>query len=329
MARAETVFLRSHVLAASEPVSIDDVVNGWGGDFSPGRFAFADITTEIGARYQSVEFGYVSRRFFDLSFSRDTSAFYHQLENDGQNDGLSTEEYDLRLTAAAFEAEGLFSRVEMDYGGIRITPGLAFYRVNHYQFGSLSGFATASDGTVQLNYYFDEDKILDFPTDGSLGEGFSADVEPGLAVTTDLAVEWQGGGVAVLFSAKDLLNRFSFPVAAQTLGCVNIARDGNASCLSSGGVSRENELVTHIAPTYELSVADERSGLALHVLKHDLIKRLGISWAFDAFQLGAYSTRQLLVSYRSEYVSLALALDNHELKDVRDADANIELRLPW
>jgi hypothetical protein len=36
------------ILASSEPVAIDDMVNGWDGDYQQGELAFANATWDIG-----------------------------------------------------------------------------------------------------------------------------------------------------------------------------------------------------------------------------------------------------------------------------------------
>ena len=317
------------VLAFSEPVSVSDMASGWDNGFRPGRYAYADARYELATRYQAVTVGYLRRELFDFTFSRGTSEYYYQLEAGTDND----EPYQLQLDADAFSARGFYLAYEIPVADWSISPKISVFRMDHYQFGSLSGQAQGDEATVALSYYFDQDKILDFPTDGSLGEGFSADVEPGTGYSVDLSVGGQYLSYNVSAEVRDLWSYLSFPVAARTTGCVNIAADENVSCPSSGGRSEEMDFSVSIKPTVSFLVQRQDRGLRVEGFLHDRIRRAAIGYGADTpygnMWGAAYTTRQLGVGWQGRFGQISLATDDYRLSKARDVELNASLVLNW
>ena len=86
--------------ASSEPVPIDQMIEGWEQDADPGEYAYADMSLVASASYQNFTLNAERRWFYSLKFSPDTTAVYLDAEF-----GIETQQdRDLNLVAKVFQA---------------------------------------------------------------------------------------------------------------------------------------------------------------------------------------------------------------------------------
>ncbi|MCD8532070.1 MAG: hypothetical protein LRY66_12160 [Saccharospirillaceae bacterium] len=212
---------------SSEPVSLTDMMSGWDGDFQPGTYAYADARFRLGLRFDHWRLERETRWYYYLTFNRDTSEFYRELEQ-----GLpGAADRRLELEVKGLQARGVRLAHSFGVASFSITPALAYYHVGHFQFGTLDGVSAAGDpltASAVLDYHFDQDKILEYPADVGDGSGISADLQ----ISGLLQERWR-----LEAAISDLWNRWQFDDAAFTTGCINLSGGGQAVCSSSGAAS--------------------------------------------------------------------------------------------
>lgn len=330
VAAGTEIYAQGSARFASDPVPVMDWVNGWGSDYHRGSFAYADLQQSVGFRYAGWQISYGSRRFLDASFSADTAEFYYRLEY-GYDMGRT---YDIDLDVAAFSGQGIgLAYVFALSSGLTIQPELRSYVVSDYQFGRFSGDSDGDQALLVVDYYFSEDKILDYPTDGSGGPEWSADVEDGSFTTLNLHLAWSNDLLQVNIGGEDLLNRVSLPVAARTRGCVLFQREANSSCPQGGGYSSETDYRGRIRSTLSADVMHSASGVQVSAFRHGHYQRFGLGkrFAIRAGVLSAaiYSSGQAGFGWQSNYFFLDLTADDYRKASMRYLDMNLGLRWRW
>ncbi len=311
---------------SSQPVSLTDMTTGWDGDFQPGTYAYADARFRFGMRYQSWQLERETRWYYYLTFNRDTSEFYRELEL-----GLpGAKDRQLDLEVKGLQARGLRLSHRFELPALSITPALAYYHVGHFQFGSLRGASVAGDpltASAVLDYHFDQDKILEYPADVSDGSGISMDI----SFSSLLKERWQ---LDVAFS--DLWNRWQFDDAAFTTGCINLSGGGQAVCNSSGaasGRSGQSSYVTDIPWSLNTGVYDTSWLLGLRYFQHDRYQRFSLAkdWTTPLGDMGMslHSTNQVGVHWRSGWHQLEIVSDDVRPAYARDIQLRLGLTLGW
>ena len=141
--------------ASSEPVPIDQMIEGWEQDADPGEYAYADMSLVASASYQNFTLNAERRWFYSLKFSPDTTAVYLDAEF-----GIETQQdRDLNLVAKVFQARGIGGSYRFEGENWSVSPAFMVYKLIHYQFGSFVGRSFADEGSnfsASLSYYFDE-----------------------------------------------------------------------------------------------------------------------------------------------------------------------------
>lgn len=314
------------VHGSSEPVSLTNMVSGWDGDFQSGTYAYADARFRMGMHYQSWQVERETRWYYYLTFNRDTSEFYRELELGlpGSKDRI------LDLEVRGLQARGVRLSRRFDLPLFSVTPGLAYYRVGHFQLGSLKGASFAGEpltASAVLDYHFDQDKILEYPADVGDGSGVSLDI----SLQTRLRDRWQ---LDAAFS--DLWNRWQFADAAFTTGCINLSGGGQAVCNSSGaasGRSGQSSYTTDIPWTLDAGVYDEQRQLGVRYFQHDRYQRLSLAkdWTTSLGGVGAsiHSTRQLGLHWRSGWHRLEIVSDDIRPAYARDIQLRLGISLSW
>jgi len=158
--------------ASSEPVPIDQMINGWESRARPSDFAYADGHASLAVRYEEWLLGVIRRYYYLYEFTPDTVSWYEEVEQGSKNSSDKHIDFDV----ASFDSRGVFTGYRFSGGNWSITPSFTLYKVGHYQFGRLSGRSSEGVGTnasAFIDYYFDEDKILEYNEEEGERFGYS------------------------------------------------------------------------------------------------------------------------------------------------------------
>jgi len=314
------------VEASSEPVPIGDMIDGWDSTFKSGDYAYANASAVIGVDVNSWILERETRWYYYLTFSPDTAAWYRDLDQGNER----TSQDQIELSAKVIEAQGLRFGHRFEGERWQVTPKLAVYKVGHFQFGQLNGVSfdgTGRNVSVELNSYFDEDKVLNY----------KADVPEGTGVSLSIAGDWQiTEQWAVDYEFNDLFNRWMFEDAAFNKGCVNLGSVDETVCTSSSsasGRSGQERLVETIPVTSKARLIYQPLGLALAGTMHGRYERLSLAkfWSLDKIDLGAsiYSTNQFGLHVHNRYFQLDVISDDRRIHYARDAEVTLGVSLPW
>ena len=323
--QAAELYSAVSVHSSSEPVPVYDMVNGWGGDVRSGRYAWADGRVQLGFAAQGWDFALERRWHYDFRFSKDMAEFYASLERGDARPG----DYALALQAKALQMRGWRVGYDFHWQRWRLQPILSVYRVDQYQIGDLHGVATLStvnSASVLLDYHFDDDKLLAWPTAPEDGRGFSADFN--LAYD---GLRWQ-----LELQLQDLWSRMELPAAAFTRGCINLGGAENPVC-SSGNAAAGNsgyaDYHTHLQYSGQLRAVYTDLGVQLTAFWHDRYQRISAqkNWRTAVGELGlsAHSTAQLGLHWSSNWHQLALVTDQADWQQARHLQLQLALRYPW
>lgn len=311
----------------SESVPVADMVQGWDGPFQSGRYALGDVRLVTGARWQSWFVERESRWHYDLRFSSGMSRYYYALE---QGRALASTEA-LQLDVRSVEAWGVRLGRAIEHtaasGKWRLTPALAVYRAGHFQYGQLSGTAeqgSDSQASAELEYHYDDDKILEH-------DPF---VPKGWGVSLDITAAWQGEHWQADVRIQDAINRWQWNDAAFTTACININDPQQSICTSSGtasGRSGQDVLVARLRPTTSARLVQSQWQTEASLDLHDRFERLGLHQFFLQGQAGVsvHTTRQLGVHWRSGWLTLDWLSDDLRLSYARDLDIRARVNLQW
>lgn len=314
------------VEASSEPVPISDMVDGWNSSFQKGDYAYADASAVIGFDVDGWIFERETRWYYYLTFSPDTAAWYRDLDQGNER----TSQDQIELSAKVLEAQGLRFGHRFEGGHWQVTPKLAVYKVGHFQFGQLKGVSfdgTGRNVSIELNSYFDEDKILDY----------KADVPEGTGVSLSIAGDWQiTDQWAVNYELNDLFNRWIFQDAGFNKGCVNLGSVDETVCSSSSsasGRSGQEKLVETIPVTSKARLLYQPLGVSLAGTMHGRYERLSLAkfWSLNNLDLGAsvHSTNQFGLHAHHRYFQLDIVSDDRRIHYTRDAQVTLGISLPW
>lgn len=327
---AGRVFIEADWQLASEPVTLTAWENDWDdGDYRRGRFAYADLQQALGFELHNWQFSYIQRRYLDGRFSRDTAEFYYRLEHDQ----TLSRSYQVDLEVDAFAAQGLALAYAFQTDRWRITPQLAVYRLQDYQFGRFQGASDGRQALLDTDYYFSEDKVLDYGTDGDGPEFLTTRVEPGWLYTANLDLSWRNDHWQLKLRASDLANRVELPHAARTQGCVAFRQQNNSSCPANGGRSGAAEYHGRIRSSYDASAAYQPYGVRLLAFRHQQYQRFGLSkyWPTALGEVGLewFNNGQLGGYWRHPWVSVGLRSDALALDDARFLQLQLGLNFHW
>lgn len=335
----QSIYAQFDAVVSSEPVPIEDMANGWDGNYRSGELAFADasfllgFSSDINIAEQNLGTIRVERElraYYYMSFDKETADFYRALELG--NDLTSNKK--LALKVKQFDAVGLsagYTTPEFLIEDIKFQLGfdLAVYKVRHFQFGSIQGiaeFGSVEAASAVIDYRYDEDKILDHQADVDQGRGlsFSAD----LLVTFQ---QWQGA-----LQLKDVINRFQWDNGAYTQGCVNIGGGTQARCETDGagsGTSGQGEIVEHIPVTANARLTHLGADFSVHAMHHDKYYRLGLEKGFQTelgrFGLFLYHPRLVGASWQTDYFNFQFGADTLKLSKARNIQLNMGVNWHW
>ena len=335
----QSIYSRADVVATSEPVPLEDMANGWDGNYRSGELAFADASFILGLsadiNIAELDLGRIriereQRAYYYMSFHKDTADFYRALELGNRLAG--SKKLDLRVKQ--FDAVGLstgYTSPEFLINDIhfQISFDLAVYQVRHFQFGNIRGVAEFGDvesASAVIDYRYDEDKILDHQADVDQGRGMSFSADFLVAYQ-----QWQGA-----LRLRDLVNEFQWDNGAFTQGCVNIGGGAQASCQSDGtgeGVSGQGNIVEQIPVTASAKLTHLGADISVYGMRHDRYYRLGFEKGFKTelgrFALFLYHPRLVGASWQTDYFNLQFGADTLEFSQARNIQLNMGVNWDW
>lgn len=314
--------------ASSEPVSIQNMIHGWSDSAQGGDYAFADMLIKTEYRERNYVLALESRWFYSLAFTPGTVDWYLEVDQGVDNDYSG----DIELRYDAFDAIGASIGYEFEFSFGSITPILTRYVLNHYQFGELDGVAAPGRGidvSANLDYYFDDDKILEY----DVPEGDRS------AYSLTLLAQFQPTEqVAVSLELRDLWNRFKLSDASFRQGCINLGEVDNSVCdlgdSSVEGVDGNKDVLTDIPATLISRATHNVYGLEAELYWHDRYQRLSLAkdWSLTS-NLGAglvlTSLNQVGVRGRYKMISWQYLVDDAQVKKARDGRFFLGLDYSW
>lgn len=313
--------------ASSEPVSIDDMINGWGSSVNSGEYAYASGVASASALHRNLYLSAERRYYYYYEFTPGTVAWYAEVENGVDSEAGKS----IELDVTSFDARGISAGYLFEGDTWQILPTFTLYKVGHYQLGNLSGISAAGEGTnasAYLDYYFDEDKILDYRAAEDLRFGYSLSLQG--------EYYWDGG---VLLKAKvsDLWNRFEFFEASYRQGCINIGKVEESVCDLGGGaasgIDRNKDHQIEISPTLQLSSIYLPKKLQADVYWHEKYFNLTIGKYFDVkgLQVGALAStkKQMGIDLKYKGFRFNYLADNFYVDKVRDGRLQLSASYQW
>lgn len=331
-------------LGSSEPVAIDDMVNGWDGSYRRGELAFADATWDIGftkvLTSQDQALGRIRiarghRMYYFLKFHKDTADFYRAQEQKIEVNGNKVLDLEVRHFEAPSISLSYFSpKLHLPFNNIQskfnITANL--YQPGHRQFGEIKGMAYGpgtSSFSATIDYRYDQFKLpwledeKRFATEK--GQGFS--LELGVSLEQD---DW-----LLDLQAKDLMAQFWWNASGVTVACLQTTSGLGAVCENNGGNGRSD--IKSVSETIPVSISGllkyKGYDLSLHTFQHDSYQRLGIEKGFDT-ALGRwgfflYHPRLIGMSWQANIFNIQFGADTVELSKARNVQLNMGVNWHW
>jgi hypothetical protein len=332
------------ILGSSQPVAIDDMVNGWDGDYQQGELAFTDATWDIGFtkifEFEGKILGSIRvargyRIYYFLKFDKETADFYRAQEQKLVLEGNKK----IDLEVKHFEAPSIsFSydspQVSLPFYDLKSIFNVTsnFYQPGHFQFGEIKGtaFGPGTDSfSANIDYRYDQFK-LPFLEDE---KGF--DTEKGQGYSLDLGFILEQNNWLLDIGVKDVFARFSWDASGDTVACLQTDNGEGAVCESNGGSGRSE--VKSVSETIPVSIigALKHKGydLSLHAFQHDTYQRLGIEkglkTALGRLGFFLYYPRLVGLSWQTSIFNVQLGADTLKLSKARNVQFNMGVNWRW
>ncbi len=173
-------FARLESFNYSEPVSLDDALNGWQGRFRGGERQWSSQWLEAGYRRHDWSLSALYRRDYWLDFSRDSAELYYRT---GQRLPLQAgRRYAVDIRAYGFSARGVRGGWrQRPLPGLSLAWGLSLFNAGELLDGRLHGQATALAANdyaydVSVDYAYDRDRLFERQAAAPGGQGLSLDL---------------------------------------------------------------------------------------------------------------------------------------------------------
>ena len=322
--------------ASSEPVPIDQMIEGWEQDADTGEYAYADMSLAASASYRNFTLNAERRWFYSLKFSPDTTAVYLDAEF-----GIETQQdRDLNLVAKVFQARGIGGSYRFEGENWSVSPAFMVYKLIHYQFGSFVGRSFADEGSnfsASLSYYFDEYRFPSFDTlpeyedpQGTASQewfGYSASLSGTWTPTDELELALQ---------VKDLWNLLDMGNSGHRSICAEVGEVTNPVCSSGGAASGDDNpqtLETSIKSTVIANAVYKPLDVYVQYYWHDVYRNLSVEkrYPFGNGEVGIVGTskRQLGAALYWQGLSASYIVDDLNIKQVRDARIGLSYQYRW
>lgn len=328
---ADEIYSQLNLIAAAEPVPVEDMVSGWDGPFQAGEYAWADARMAAGYTVNfdggnSAFIEWQQRWHYDLQFSKGMSRYYRAIEQGLEPDG----DQELMLDARTLQAQGLRTGASWQWRqGLQIRPTLALYQVNAWQFGHLAGQAYADgSASAKLDYHYDQDRILEYQVDPDTGMGISL----------DLGLDWQIAEQARLhLDVQDLWNYWRLENSGYTNACINLDQPASSVCSSSAtasGKSGQDVFIARLRPTLQAGLELPQWRSRLQWVRHNRYQLAGAEtwWQPEngpELALNAWSSGALGLAARWQTVQLELSSDDVRPAFARELQARIRFGWRW
>jgi len=329
------------MVAASQPVSIEDMINGWDGDYYGGEMAFADAISYSQFSFSTPTLGRLAfrhqyRRYYYMAFSRDTADFYRAAETSG----LIAEDKHLDLIVKHFEGPGIgltyalpaFRLQEFD---VSLAVTGEWYQPGHFQFGEVSGLAKAGatdQVAANIDYRYDQDKILD--SNSGLFAVDDVHKGSGYSFSFQAAFDWER--IRFTTASRDMINAFHWSNGAFTRGCVNVGGGVSGVCSSGqlqNGFYGNQSTSEQIHATHSLSLSEKEMGYQVAWLQHDRYQRYTLAKSFATklgrFDVFLYHPLQLGLGWQYQAFKLRLASDTMDFNQARNLSLDFALGWQW
>jgi len=331
-------YLSSHIFGHSETAPIKQIVvdDFEGADFDAGKHSFTHNVWEAGAVYKGFKLAAIARYDYALSYSEDTAYLVYADKNEIPIE--TNKRYELYLDAFHARTNGVKIGYQLDLNNdMHWALDVSYLVVSTFLDGGIDGAITVLDddyqGEINLDYVYDNDKLLNRQVEKTSGKGFAA----------DLSWAWQANR-KLGFSAKwiDLysalnIERAPFTTARASSSRVSLDAQGRIDVkpvLSGRESYRKHTLKfprqMRLEGNYWL---DDSQQLALRYYRYDrlgfvsmsVLQTLSQTWSVD----GAYdfSAQALTFGLTHSNFRLALSSDRLDFYEARTFGLLSEFRL--
>ncbi|MBQ0729740.1 MAG: hypothetical protein KBT75_03520 [Oleispira antarctica] len=331
-------------LGSSEPVAIDDMVNGWDGNYQQGELAFADITWDIGfsktIELEGDDLGRIRisrghRIYYFLKFDKETADFYRAQEQKTEFEGNKTLDLEVKHFESPSVALSYFSpQLMLPFYDLKSSfkLGVNLYRPGHMQFGEIKGVAYGpgtSSFSANIDYRYDQFKLP------WLEDEKAFDTEKGQGYSVDLGFVLEQESWLLDLSAKDAFAQFSWDASGVTVACLQTDAGEGAVCENNGGNGRSDvKSVSETIPVSIVGVLKHKGyDLSLHTFQHDIYQRLGIEkglkTALGRLGFFLYYPRLAGLSWQTSIFNIQLGADTLKFSQARNIQLNMGVNWRW
>lgn len=206
----------------SEPIAIKALLDEFDTKLGQGKLAFTQNRAWAAVKVNKVSVGAYSFYDYFMWFSEDTALLHYLDKNElpVPNDAS----FDLYLRASHVTGKGI--RFQYDFienQSLSLSIATNVFKTRKIIEGSITGFASGSSeqddytADLNINYFYDEDKLFDRPIENSPeGKGYSFDLY--VSATFD---QWQ-----VDLTGLDLLRRIKWDDLPQTIATIETSTTG-------------------------------------------------------------------------------------------------------
>lgn len=335
---------RISIVATSEPVSIEDMVSGWDGDYQSGELAYANIAWDIGFAktidINNESFGKLRiskgyRIYYYLKFDEETADYYRATEQKTELDSNKT----LDLEVKHFEAPSIslsYTSPSFDLSAsdthYQFELSSHFYQPGHFQFGEVKGRAFSPDPdefSATIDYRYDEFKLP------WLEEEQDYEVEKGFGYSFDLALSVDFDSWLAKIKAADVLAQFYWQDAGVTVACLQTKAGEGAVCDNNGGngKSEQKAVVETIPVTYSGQLTRKDLDLSLHAYQHDAYYRFGIEkgqqTALGRLGFFLYYPRLVGMSWHTSVFNVQFGADTFNFNQAHNVQLSMGANWQW
>lgn len=332
------------VLGSSEPVSIDDMINGWDGDYRSGELAFADVSWDAGytqhltlndqsaGRFR-VSRGY--RIYYFLKFNEETADFYRAQEqklelNENKTLDLEVKHFESQTVSFSY----VTPKLDLPFYDLKsdVSIGFNLYQPGHHQFGEIKGVAYepgTSNFSANLDYRYDQFKLPWLEAE----KGF--DTNKGLGYSLNLGINIEKADWLVGIEAKDLMSEFHWQSSGVTVACLQTESGPGAVCDSNGGNGRSEvaSVTERIPASYSGLLKHKGYDVSLHAFQHDTYQRLGLEKGQQTplGRLGffLYYPRLIGVSWQTSIFNVEFGSDTNKINEAHNIQLNMGANWRW
>jgi hypothetical protein len=315
-------YLSSHIFGHSETAPIKQIVvdDFEGSDFDAGKHSFTHNVWEAGAVYKGIKLAVIARYDYALSYSEDTAYLVYADKNEVQIQ--KNKRYELDLDVFHARTNGVKIGYQLDLNNdMRWEFDVSYLTVSTFLDGGIDGAITVLDddyqGEINLDYVYDNDKLLDRQVEKTSGKGFAADLSWAWQANSKLgfAAKWID-----LYSALRI-ERAPFTEAKASSSRVNLDAQGRIDVkpvLSGRERYRKHTLrfprQMKLEGNYWL---EDRQQLALRYYRYDrlgfvsvsLLQKLSQAWSVD----GAYDFSAQALTFGLTHLNFRLELSSDHL----------------